>query len=420
MRTVLLMLVFAIAAVPCVAQNVGIGTTTPRYPLSFSTAIGQKISFVDSGLANGNNMGIGIQSSLFQIHTSDASEDVAFGYGKSSAFVEKFRFKGNGNMGIGVSNPQAALETKGRIRFRHSNGLFLLPDGIWFDEPQQVFSAYVGKRNDTTLALLAGQMGDAGWAIMMNSRTGNVGIKEPNPKSPLSFPPQLSKKISLMDHNGFSVSGNRLEIATDHRFLTFLGGANGYFSPFKFTIDADYGTLYTNYYNDGYSNYEDVGIRYGYGANGLSLVSDGANSPAGWGKLPKRTISIMKTTSQLTIPANSPDYWIPPGFSKMKDGRAVNIRVDFAIEVESVYCLACGPSVVGVIFPNDHDYTIMAFQYIIPNGQKRTITGSRIYNNNYAVPAGVDLIKIQNIGPSIRIGSANQSTNPSYVMYEVL
>ncbi|CAN5640961.1 hypothetical protein BH10BAC3_BH10BAC3_10660 [soil metagenome] len=65
------------------AQNIGIGTTTPGFPLNFANSFGDKISLRGN---TGIHYGFGIQSTLLQIHTDVTNADIAFGYGSSSAF----------------------------------------------------------------------------------------------------------------------------------------------------------------------------------------------------------------------------------------------------------------------------------------------------------------------------------------------
>jgi hypothetical protein len=73
--------------------NVGIGNPSPGFPLNFANSLGDKISLWGS---TGSHYGLGIQSSLLQIHTDGAGADIAFGYGSSSSFTEQMRIKGNG------------------------------------------------------------------------------------------------------------------------------------------------------------------------------------------------------------------------------------------------------------------------------------------------------------------------------------
>jgi hypothetical protein len=90
--------------------NVGIGVSAPPFPLSFSPSLGDKISLWSNST---NSYGLGIQSSLLQIHTDIWASDIAFGYGSSAAFTENMRIKGDGNVGIGTATPVQKLHVEG-------------------------------------------------------------------------------------------------------------------------------------------------------------------------------------------------------------------------------------------------------------------------------------------------------------------
>src|SRR5262249_55584363 len=91
-------------------NQIGIGTTTPGFPLTFANVLGDKISLWGQ---SGNHYGFGIQGGTLQIFTDGSSGDVAFGYGSSGAMTETMRLKGNGNLGIGLNNPGSRLHVSG-------------------------------------------------------------------------------------------------------------------------------------------------------------------------------------------------------------------------------------------------------------------------------------------------------------------
>jgi hypothetical protein len=94
--------------------NVGIGTTTPGFPLSMASTLGDKIALYGT---SGAHFGFGIQNNQFQIHTDTNAADVVFGYGTSAAMTETMRIKGNGLVGIGTASPGYKLDVRGNGRF---------------------------------------------------------------------------------------------------------------------------------------------------------------------------------------------------------------------------------------------------------------------------------------------------------------
>ena len=90
--------------------NVGIGTTTPGFPLTFPNSLGDKISLYGQ---SGNSFGFGIQGSLLQIHTDGNGSDIAFGIGSSASMAETMRVKGNGLVGVGTATPVDHLHVRG-------------------------------------------------------------------------------------------------------------------------------------------------------------------------------------------------------------------------------------------------------------------------------------------------------------------
>ncbi len=125
MKRLLVLLALLISIDNLQGQNIGINNSIPRYPVSFNTASGDKISLFDDGNPAGIHFGLGVQSgALLQVFAATSNDAIAFGTGKSNAFTELVRIKGNGNTGIGTSIPLA------RLHVSDSNVLFSGPVSI--------------------------------------------------------------------------------------------------------------------------------------------------------------------------------------------------------------------------------------------------------------------------------------------------
>jgi hypothetical protein len=98
--------------------NIGIGELNPVVPLNFASSLGNKIALW--GIA-ANHYGIGIQSNLMQFYSASNGDNIAFGYGNSNSFTENVRFNGNGNVGIGTTNPAYMLTVKNDINLDNSD-----------------------------------------------------------------------------------------------------------------------------------------------------------------------------------------------------------------------------------------------------------------------------------------------------------
>jgi hypothetical protein len=141
-----------------VSGNIGIGTSVPGFPLNFPSTVGDKISLYGN---SGTHYGFGIQGSLLQIHTSTVGDNIAFGYGSSSAFTERARIINEGEIG---------MEMTGRLRLRTGTETA----GIWFANTQNAGRAFAGLQSDSTIGFF-GNTG-SGWGFLMNTRTGALSI----------------------------------------------------------------------------------------------------------------------------------------------------------------------------------------------------------------------------------------------------
>ncbi|MEP6711713.1 MAG: hypothetical protein ABJA37_04810 [Ferruginibacter sp.] len=147
--------------------NTGIGTVTPAFPLSFNQNIGDKISIWSN---SANSYGLGIQPSLLQIHTDISAADIAFGYGSSAAFTEAMRIKGNGNVGIGIIDPQYPLDINGRMRLSGTTGN---DAGVWLNN-EGADRAFIGLQNNNQVGFFGNE--GTGWGLTMNTVSGALAV----------------------------------------------------------------------------------------------------------------------------------------------------------------------------------------------------------------------------------------------------
>lgn len=225
--------------------NVGIGITTPAYPLNFATSNGDKISLYGIGA---NHYGFGIQNSLLQMHSATSADDIAFGYGSSSAFTERMRIKGSGNVGIGTSTPSSKLHVWNGASGITANGSALIT------AETNGTNAYVNVLSTQETGVLFGANGSSadGGAIynsvaypnsmmfrtggnvnrMIIGSTGNVALGNFTPSFPLHFSDGYGDKISLWgstasNHYGFGIQNKLLLIHSDYDFSDIAFGYGG-------------------------------------------------------------------------------------------------------------------------------------------------------------------------------------------------
>lgn len=149
--------------------NVGIGYNNPIVPLSLNGNFGDKISLWTDGTST--HYGFGMQSGLLQMFSKSSIDDIAFGYGSSISFTERMRIKGDGNIGLGVSDPAFKADVGGRIRIRTGTDG---EAGIWLNKTDNTnIAAFMGLENDSYVGFYGA---GAGWKFGMNTQTGALKI----------------------------------------------------------------------------------------------------------------------------------------------------------------------------------------------------------------------------------------------------
>ncbi len=288
--------------------NVGIGTTTPNFPLSMSNALGDKIALYG---ISGAHFGFGIQNNQFQIHTDTNAADVVFGYGTSAAMTETMRIKGNGNVGIGIASPIAKLDVNGNAYVRgqiNLDGSIGMANGlaIWGANSAGVAEQAFWPRAADGTYLNYGTNGlfirnNASTTTMFMGNNGNIGIGTTAPATKLTIDDGVNTGVYASatisrpanshtgSHMAFIRSGVQamgVGYAPSSNTFGFGPGASGIgFSPSYLSIDQNSGqvrissTLGTGMLNIG--GYSSAITWYGsFGTGGFS-GADGINVTQG-------------------------------------------------------------------------------------------------------------------------------------------
>jgi hypothetical protein len=173
------------------AGNVGIGTTSPAFPLSLgSGVIARKLALYDSG---SDFFGFGVTSGQLRYDSGSSSDHVFY----TSASTERMRIASNGNVGIGTTTPGALLHVVAggvgpviAARLECSDGGPATSEArLVFGEGGSWYQGIGGPYNSTNPALtFSVNTAAATWAERMRiTSAGNVGIGTNNPLSLLSL-----------------------------------------------------------------------------------------------------------------------------------------------------------------------------------------------------------------------------------------
>ncbi|MES2648261.1 MAG: hypothetical protein V4717_15400 [Bacteroidota bacterium] len=259
------------------AQNVGIGTTAPTGPLSFSNTIGKKIVFWGDG--NAAHYGIGIQGGLMQVYSDAPLADIAFGFGQSAAFNQRMRIINYGADG---------LQLKGRITLKNGTDPLDVNNGagVWlFKADNSALLSFMGTQNNKNVGFYGGP---AGWGFTYDAINSRVGIGNNNPATLLDI--ASGNNWDLANTEGDVRIGNstyRLKIG-----LAIGGGGAGATTIMQYGANGGFNNLALgsqgkNFINiNGTGNYIDLtnlsgGLRLtgNAGTTGQVLQSNGLAAP---------------------------------------------------------------------------------------------------------------------------------------------
>jgi hypothetical protein len=312
-------------------SRLGINNLTPQFPLSMDGALGDKISLWTDGTPT--HYGFGIQSSLLQIFSKTNLDDIAFGYGSSTAFTERMRVKGNGNVGIGTSTPNAPLGFPPSI----GKKITLYP-GATGDVGMAVQGNLLQIYADHPNADIAFGYDQAGTMTerMRIKGNGNVGIGNNNPGYYLDVNGRMrirsggnnSVSSGIWFNNNSNVEAAFVGMEDDTHVGLF--GNNG--AGWKLAMNTQTGALQVNGQD---------------GSAGQVLQSSGSGGSPTWtsstNALYNNTITITNSATQVL---NTAAGWVPltgMSYSFSVTGNA-KVLFSYSIPASPGSCVACGES----------------------------------------------------------------------------
>jgi hypothetical protein len=403
-----------------IAQNIGINFSAPRFPLSFPPVTGEKISLWDDGNLAGNIYGIGMGTGLLQFHTYTVSDDIVMGFGRSTSLNEKFRFKGNGHLGIGVTDPFYAVDVNSRFQIRNRGGN--TPAGIVFDGTLLNTSPtmYAGMLTDNTVGFATYGIYPASYQpLSVNTTTGNVGIGTNNANYPLTFNTnQLGVDQDFMDYKVSLYPGSTGKVGFS------MGPVSMYIHSDNPNADIAFGyDQYSNGFNERFAVKPSgaLSVMGNTGNAGDFLISNGG-SAAYWQPQTFITPNLPQevySSNSIIIAANDISSNFIPGLSaSIPMSAAGKIRIDYELTVEGEECIACGQTTFEIIIVRNGIAT-QIFRDFVDNKYIKMTSGRCMFD----VSAGTnvfDLYVRRISGPAIKVGTLDPLLDLNYMTYEIV
>lgn len=153
--------------------NIGIRNTNANAPLQFANDIRQrKLVLYETADNDHQFYGFGVTSSVLRYQTATTADDHVFYAGNGTAASnELVRIKGNGNVGLGVTDPVFKLDVGGRIRLRATPGN---SSGLWLNNNANNASpAFIGMQSDNQVGFFGS---GTGWGLSMNTQNGAISV----------------------------------------------------------------------------------------------------------------------------------------------------------------------------------------------------------------------------------------------------
>jgi hypothetical protein len=201
------------------AQNVGINTMNPIYPLTVSSN------------ANGNGIGIFQQNAegTVNIHMYTAASggwlrsNSSLHLATNNSATPAITLASTGaGIGLGGAMPAYMLDLGGRLRLRHNTSLNTTA-GLFLDAPGNMPArAFIGTINDDHVGIFGA--GGANWNFAMNVVNGNTGIGTASPTAKLDINGSLRIRGSFPKEGSTLVSTDNLGNATWQGFVGFRTG----------------------------------------------------------------------------------------------------------------------------------------------------------------------------------------------------